>query len=178
MTKVTALLRNTVPRDGRLPAFLETVSLAIRSSLHPASMDPSGSGTTIWLIRFPAGSGAVPAQGNGDVDRHGEVLDGFPSAFQEPAETAGGHRKEYIVHRGLVFVRNLGDHLEVAADQRQSAVRTDELVEAGLRSRFLGEDFPHGGPPVADPADRRGWVADDLQGAAQPVDPSLEVVAE
>ena len=111
-------------------------------------LGPSGTFTWAALNQVPDAAGKVWRS----VNNVGEALDEFPPAIQESAETSGCHRKQDIVHRCPVVVRDLTDHPEVAADEDEGAVRTDQFVEAGSGPRFCGKDLPHRGPPVADPA--------------------------
>ena len=98
--------------------------------------------------------------------------------MQQPAETGGGHGQQHVVHRGGVRVRDLGDQVEVGADEGERAVRADQPVQAGPGTWLLGEEFAHRGPSGAGVPQGHRRMRDDFHCVTQLVGPSPEVVAE
>jgi hypothetical protein len=60
-------------------------------------------------------------QRDGYVDRQDEVLDGFATAAKEPAQASGGDLQQDVVDLRAVLMRDLLDHVDVAADEGEVA---------------------------------------------------------
>jgi hypothetical protein len=141
-------LRNSAPPGTRCLFFRSEVSAAISRSRRTGSGTPTGIGTAIIPSRFPrAGPRCCPCRETGRrpaTPHPRRVLRGLTA---EPQPASDG-RDEHVVHRRVGRVRDHLGEVQVAANERESAVRPDCVAEARRGCLFAAQRLAQGGPSL------------------------------
>jgi hypothetical protein len=94
-------------------------------------------------------AGFLLVERDGHEGPQDQVLDVILTAAQQLSKAAGGCRHQDVVQFRVMATSDLLGGVEVAADDRQSAVPADRDVEAGPWRSLLEIVLAYGGPPLS-----------------------------